>query len=230
MSGDRKGIRMRADSYEMPVHAEAAAYSFGNQAYGRDPFSLWERFRETPGLLRSAEDSGFWILSRYEEVRQAATQENRFCARFGRHTKPNPGVLLPSDADGADHRKYRRLLTPWMTAEAMKPVESQCRATCAEMLTPLSKRTTFDIAQEYATPAVVMMGIKWLGWPAEDAEHLGKWAHDIMAPALEGDTSDAGNWRRENRESSWQELSEYITRKLEDRRSSEPRDDIIQTI
>jgi cytochrome P450 len=204
------------------AYEDASRYGFNDQQYAKNPFALWKQFRETPGLLHSDQDGGFWILSRFSEVRQAAAQEKTFCARLGRVIPPHSGTFLPSDSDGPLHRQYRRLLNPWLSAEAVAPFEPEMHATCAEILDSLAVQEDFDMSRDYAIPAILIAGLKWLGWPVEDAELLAEWTHAILAPAvvIEPDV----------RAQAWQSLSDYITRQIEQRRSEPRREDITQAI
>lgn len=200
----------------------AALYSPNEQRYAKNPFDVWKQFRETPGLVHSDQEGGYWILSRFSDVRLAAAQEKTFCARLGRVLPSHPGTFLPSDSDGAVHRQYRRLLNPWLSAEAMVPLEPQIHETCAGLLEGLAVRREFDISREYAVPAILLTGAKWLGWPEEDGEVLGAWAHEILAPeavALPGAKAGA-----------WQAVSKYIARQMDLRRTGPRREDLIQAI
>lgn len=209
-----------SDSSIEDVRQEAAAYSVHDRQYAKDPWDLWRRFREAPEILRSEQDGGFYILGRFEHARYAATHEELYCARLGRSLPPHPEGLLPSDADGALHREYRKILNPWMTHSAMEYMEDEVRAICKRLLAPLADRTEFDMANDYATPAVLISGLKWLEWPVEEHEKFGKWAHNILIPKGQD---------KELTLKAWAELSEWITADME-RRRREGRDDVINAI
>jgi cytochrome P450 len=205
------------------VYLDPARYRFGDQRNAKDPFDLWKRFRETPGLVRSEQDGGFWIVSRFDEVRQVAAQEKTFCARRGRVIPAHPGTFLPSDTDGALHRQYRRILNRWLSAEAVAPLETNVHATCAGLLAALSYRRDFDMSQDYTIPAASLSAIQWLlGWPGDDGEQLAAWAHDIMAAE---EVAGPGASAR-----AWSELSVYITGQLALRADGPRREDTIQGI
>jgi cytochrome P450 len=204
------------------AYQEPSLYRFSDQRHATNPFDVWKQFRETPGLARSEQDGGFWILSRFEEVRRAATQEKTFCARRGRLIPGHAGSFLPSDSDGALHRQYRRILNRWLTEEAVAPFEPQVHAICAGILSGLANRQEFDMSQEYTIQTILLAGITWLGWPAQDGKFLAAWAHDILA---EEDVAGPGASER-----AWAALHEYVTRFIAQRRAESPRDDIIQAI
>jgi len=202
------------------VREEALAYSVHDRQHAADPWDLWRRFRESPDILRSDQDGGFWILGRYEHARYAGTHEEQFCAGLGRALPPHPEKLLPSDADGALHREYRRILNPWMTMSAMQYMEPEVRAICRSRLAPLVDKTTIDLADDYATPAILMCGIHWLGWPVEEYARFGNWAHNILIPTHQD---------KETTLRAWTELSEWIQEDIVKRRGEE-RDDVINAV
>lgn len=213
---------MATEASETPIEVlreEAKGYSVHDQQYAKNPWDLWKRFREAPELLHSDQEGGFWALCRYEEVRYAATHEESFCARFGRALPPHPQRLLPSDSDGAQHREYRRILNPWMTHPAMSYMEPEIHRICRELLGPLASRTDIDLANEYSAPAIMMCGLKWLDWPVGEWKTFLHWAHNILIPKKDPETSMR----------CWTELSDWVAKDLA-RRRGEDRGDIIDAI
>ncbi|AWK76270.1 hypothetical protein CBI38_32920 (plasmid) [Rhodococcus oxybenzonivorans] len=202
------------------IREEAASYSLHDQSLAKSPWDPWRRFRAASELLRSDQDGGFWILSRYSQIREAAGHEETFCARHGRALPPHPEGLLPSDADGAVHREYRRIINPWMTASAMAYMEPEVTAFCAQRLDQLVSRTEFDIAKDYVSPAIVMSGMKWLDWPVEEYEKFGDWAHAMLIPS---------HGTVEEKLRAWSELSDWVAGDIE-RRRAQPREGVINAV
>lgn len=217
MSTDVSDTTVDADA----VRNEALSYSVHDRGYAKNPWDLWQRFREAPEILRSEQDGGFWVLADFESARYAGTHEEQFCAGLGRALPAHPEGLLPSDSDGPVHREYRRILNPWTTHTAMAYMEPEIRAICRERLEPLVGATEFDLANAYATPAVLISGIKWLGWPVEEHEQFGEWAHNMLIP---------GRVDKETTLASWSALSAWIEGEIARRREGDEREDIINAI
>lgn len=203
-----------------PVREAAASYSLHDQRFASEPWDLWGGFRESPGVLHSDQDGGFWIFSRAEQIRYAGAHEELFCARQGRALPPHPRRLLPSDADGSMHREYRKIINPWMNPAAVSYMEPEVKAIFEQCLEPLVSRTEIDIVQEYLTPAIVMCGLKWLNWPTEDWKRFRDWAHHMLVPS-------AGTVEEKLR--AWNELSEWVMADIERRRSA-PHGDVIDAV
>jgi cytochrome P450 len=204
------------------VLEDTASFEFGDQEFARDPFDLWKQFRETPGLIRSEQHGGFYILSRFEDVRRAATQEKTFCARHGRQVPRHAGALLPSDADGAIHRRYRRVLNAWMSEEAMASLEPVFYRVANQLLDAIVDKRELDLSQEYILPAIQQTAMEWLDLPMEDGPALACWAHDLLAEKiLVG--PEAGP-------KAWEALCAYVTDYMEKRRRAPRREDIVQAI
>ncbi len=200
----------------------AAGYSFMDQQYAVNPWDLWAGFRKTPGLLRSDQDGGFWIASRFEEVYSVGANESLFCAREGRLLPPLPDRFLPGDSDGAPHRLYRKIMTPFFTNTAIQSAESLVRETCREVLAPLAGKDAFDMSVDFATPVILLIGMKWLHWPIEEYETFKRWAHYMMGPRHASPDEIMRSWR---------EATEFVTNDLARRRLPENRcDDVVQAV
>ena len=76
-------------------------------AFVRDPFAAYERLRRDGPLARSNKHGGFWLMSRYEDVRAAAAGVARMEMVVALETLVETGVSLSLDPAAAPQWKTR---------------------------------------------------------------------------------------------------------------------------
>lgn len=87
---------------------------------------VWETYADlrTRGASRSDLYGGFWVITRFAEVRAAARNHETFSSAGG-HRIPaiGAGRSLPIDVDPPRHAEYRRLFTDRVTPASVKELE-----------------------------------------------------------------------------------------------------------
>src|SRR5260370_28907709 len=98
----------------------AETYDHFSQEYLVNPFPLWERMREEEPIARSDVHGGYYIVSRYEDIREAASDGNLFSSAPSTGIPPLPIVgMIPIDIDPPGQRQYRRILNPPFNPDAV---------------------------------------------------------------------------------------------------------------
>jgi cytochrome P450 len=85
-------------------------------------FEIYERLRETTPVARADAWGGYWVLTRYEDVKQVAQDDVNFSAQKGGITQPIAGGYPnpPIDLDPPLSTQVKRLLTPYFSPRAME--------------------------------------------------------------------------------------------------------------
>ena len=101
--------------------------------YARDPFPAfaWMR-RHAPAYHDEA--NGIWGLTRYEDVRAAGQDPQRFSSAGG--SRPNMPLPFMIDMDAPEHRKRRRLVSAGFTPQAVRLREDRIGAVCDDVPPP----------------------------------------------------------------------------------------------
>ena len=91
-------------------------------AFVRDPFTAYERLRRECPLARSNKHGGFWLMSRYEDVRAAAINWRDYTSSVAGVTAipvitPRTEPMLPIEIDPPRHSRYRALVNPVFAPE-----------------------------------------------------------------------------------------------------------------
>src|SRR5882672_7884657 len=96
-----------------------------------DPYPFFGALRSRCPVARSEAMGGFWILSRYEDVRFALQRHDLFSNLVnvippGHMTDFGPDI--PTQLDPPEHTAYRKILIPLLAPRAMARLEDDIRA------------------------------------------------------------------------------------------------------
>lgn len=87
-------------------------------------FEIYERLRETTPVARADAWGGYWVLTRYEDVKQVAQDDINFSAQKDGITQPNTATgqstTPPIDIDPPLSTQLKKLLTPYFSPRAME--------------------------------------------------------------------------------------------------------------
>jgi cytochrome P450 len=133
-----------------------------------------DELRETAPFAWNDSTYGFWMINRYDHVREAlATPEAFSNARTSALGDPRVKPrLLPQNLDGAEHMAYRQVLNPWFSPAAIARTEPLLRRRCGEMIDAIQPRGRCDLARELAMELPTEVFLAHLGLPIEDGPTL----------------------------------------------------------
>lgn len=117
----------------------------------------FEHYREL-GRLRDEADiqwnttcGGFWLLQRYEHVREVMQSPevftNETISPFHRTQELR---LVPQILGGEEHLRYRQLLNPWFSPGAVRRREDDACGRCAALVDGLLSRGGCDLVADFA--------------------------------------------------------------------------------
>ena len=87
-----------------------------------------DALREQHRYFRNTVGPGFWMLTRYEDIREAFQSPELFCNHSIIATNPDPEFrFLPSFSDPPIHMAYRRPMNPWFSPGAVAKLEPRLR-------------------------------------------------------------------------------------------------------
>lgn len=160
---------------------------------------------------------GFYWLTRYDEVRAAATDWQRF-------SSARRGVLLPPDPsraafqaiehDPPEHGPWRRLYMDALTPTRLKDVQPRLAALANRLIDSFAGRGECDLMKEFAEPLPVMGVCEAIGMTGASTERIRDIACDLTRGVSKGDTEPM------------EEMGRLILHELLDRRAN-PRGDYL---
>ena len=156
-----------------------------SQEFQADPFPVYRWMRDEAPVFYS-EKWNWWALSRFEDVRAAATDPQTFLSYEGididdtAKDQSGPGFL--PDIDNPRHDQIRRMIQPQLLPNRIAEREDAVRAVVRGLIDAWRHRGTVDLAQELAWPTPNEVFFDLLGLPAARAqgrEQLNRWVHEL---------------------------------------------------
>ena len=156
-----------------------------SQEFQADPFPVYRWMRDEAPVFYS-EKWNWWALSRFEDVRAAATDPQTFLSYEGididdtAKDQSGPGFL--PDIDNPRHDQIRRMIQPQLLPNRIAEREDAVRAVVRGLIDSWRYRGTVDLAQELAWPMPNEVFFDLLGLPAarqEGRAQLERWVHEL---------------------------------------------------
>jgi cytochrome P450 len=185
-----------------------------------DPYPVYAWMREECPVARADRFGGYWLISRYSDVREAARDPEIFSSRGGIVIPPagNPMPFIPIELDPPEHTEFRRPMQSWFSVSRMQELEDDIRKMVVERLDPIVADGHADLCAELAGPIPPMVIARLLGLDKSDWQMFQQMAEQMIAAAESGD--DDANAVAGGR------LIGYLWEQIEARRA-EPRDDML---
>ncbi len=161
-----------------------------------------------------------WQVFRYDDVSQVITDYARFSSQAfaGGADSFLKDTLVARDPP--DHRKLRNLVNQAFTPRAVARLADRITLMTQELLDEVKPRGSLDVVADIAFPLPAKVIAEMLGVPPEDWNIFRRWAR--------GGGSDAADGQRSGK-SMREEMSDYFTRLLAERRRS-PREDLLSAL
>jgi len=129
--------------------------------------------------------NGAYYLTRREDVLAALCQPNLFSAHLALQPPGSPVPVLPSAFDPPEHTRYRKILQPHFSPQALSKSRPVMQRHAADMIAALAGRgecEAMDFARLY--PFQVFMDL--YGLPLEDRDRVIAWKDAAVAGKPEG--------------------------------------------
>ena len=152
-----------------------------------EPYAEINRVREECPVAHSDHYGGFWMLSRYADVCEAARNPATFASEPG-ITVPHTGFpvpLAPIELDPPRHKLFRRPLTDLFTPGAVAGYEPAIRASVTRLLDAMIPAGRGDLAQGLTIPLPAQFAVPLLELPVEDIPKFIDWAVRIVSVNLD---------------------------------------------
>ncbi len=208
-------------------------------AFSEDPYGFYRELRDADEPV-FFEAQNMWMLSRYDDVSQIATNANMVRSLKGicsegelkqnqksanwhdmpYHERVVQFSLL--DSDGDIHRRLRKQVFGYFTGRAVANLEPMVRAYVKGLLADLKHRDSFDFIADFAAhiPGYVIGHL--LGASAEDCPQLRLWSEQVVQ-FFDVDRSAV---KKELAETATREFYHYLA-DLKRKRQCAPSDDLI---
>jgi cytochrome P450 len=128
------------------------------------------------------DDQGRLVIRRHGTVVAVADDPNTFSNAVSTH------VHVPNGLDGAEHAAARRLLDPFLAAEAIDPLEPQFAEIVRTLLAEVAEAGgAFDAVHDLGARYAVRAQSAWLGWGSDLEDTLLNWVAENRAASRSRD-------------------------------------------
>ncbi|HEX6286773.1 MAG TPA: cytochrome P450 [Acidimicrobiia bacterium] len=207
------------------------------------PHSAFRRLRRDDPVswVTESDGSGFWAVTKHEDVVEVSRDYNRFTASRGIRIEEMDHEELEArrsmmEFDPPEHTRLRRLVQPGFTPKVTATYEEAFRRLVGVVLDRVLPLGEFDFVTEIARELPIRMLCRLLGIPEEDAGQMVAWGDQMISNAdpeytpVIIDKVDTAEYRLlPFRSPAALEVFRYAEEIALERRR-DPRDDIITTL
>lgn len=143
-----------------------------------DQRSAYDDLRSRCPVARDA--SGTWLLTRHEDVRQAALDDVTFSNAVSRFRN------VPNSMDGDEHRRFRTVVDRFFEPRRLAALIPLFRRVTEEVVAALPRGVPIDAVHELGAMVAVRAQSRWLGWPAALESSLLCWIKDNYGASRSG--------------------------------------------
>lgn len=197
------------------------------ELYSRgDPYTIWRWLRANdpvrwhpPAVL-----PGFWILTRYDDVRAVYRDPATFSSAGGILLRPEEhggdpgGGKTLALTDPPRHRQLRAIVDDWFVLRSVRTLETEMRQVAGDVVARALERGRCDFVTEVAARVPLYVICKMMGVPAADWEQLFTLTNDAFG------AGDALQRRLAHLE-ILQYFEDFVTA-----RGKEPADDLVSVL
>ena len=165
---------------QIPAHVPRELVSesiwYGQKDVAGDPNAGLTAYYDGPRIIyipaNNRNPFGTWVLTRFDDIRKAFSDTEHFTSKHIAGFNVLVGMdalLIPVELDPPDHNKYRRFLTPFFGAPAVKALEPVMRRGVIEVIEEILPRGGCDVVPH----GFRMMAPVWcelMGAPMEKSE------------------------------------------------------------
>jgi cytochrome P450 len=157
----------------------------------RNPYAVYRRLRDEDPVHRTAH--GFWVLSRFEDVFQAALDTATFSSAQGLTFGENEILTLGLKPtlvmmDRPEHTTFRRLISRGFTPRKVAELEPALRAFVRTRVAMLAESGEADFVETLAGPLPTLVVAMYLGVPENDRARFDTWSNAIVQANATGNT------------------------------------------
>ena len=131
------------------------------------PHDEYRRMRQTCPVAHTESLGGFWALTRYEDVKRAASDSSVFITSK-QNVVPKiayTGRRPPLHLDPPEHTPYRRALNPLLSKERAESFSDITRSISRDLLGPMVAKGGGDICTEFSSYLPVSVFGEWMRMP-----------------------------------------------------------------
>lgn len=195
-----------------PVHT----VDIGESGPIHSHFEEWDDLREQYRVFWSEMYGGHWVLTRFDDIRNALQDPSVFSNQSTIVSDPNPSyTFIPTFLDPPEHGKYRTLYNARFSPGMVSRVTPGAREAANRYIDRFIDDGQCDFMSAFADPFPTDVFLNAVNLPTEDTPIFVGWVHAIFG-GLSGQDPNAGV-------NAQAEMRDYF-KAMYDQRRANPRD------
>jgi cytochrome P450 len=186
-----------------------------------NPYEAFDRLRDDVDILWSPKLRGHWIVLAASLVREAFQTPDVF-SNYPTGVPPMtefwPRKLVPQELDGDEHTRYRRLISPFFSPSAIRPMADSVHRRAHDLIAAVGDQDEIEFISAIALPLPASVFLDLFGLPLEQADVFTDWTEQLLHSGDPEVSAQAG-----------QSVVTYLLGLIAERRS-EPKDDLISAL
>jgi cytochrome P450 len=156
-----------------PGEAPPATVRFDHHSpeFAADPWPTLADLRRRCPVARSDVYDGFWVLTRYDDIRRVALDDETFSSAETILVPPKKNAQqksIPIEMDPPEFLEYRRLMHPMFSPAATDRLEPVIETFVHRRIDEFIEHGETDLVHDFANPVPAMVTLHKLGMPVED--------------------------------------------------------------
>lgn len=163
-------------------------FDHNSDEHSADPVGSYRALRNQSPVAWSEEQGGYWILSNYQSVFDAARDDEVFSSARNSYGGEGLSVVIPKtpmhfhipiEIDPPDFRKWRKIINPITAPAAIERMESLVKHYVTSFIDDIIEGGECDMAQVIGVPSIVT--VAWLGLRVSDWTRYASAHHAALA-------------------------------------------------
>ncbi|MDG4668043.1 cytochrome P450 [Mycobacterium sp. 236(2023)] len=148
-----------------------------------DPYQAFDRLRDDGDIVWSPMLGQHWIVLSADLVREAFQTPDVFSSYptgVPAMTEFWPRKLIPQELDGAAHVRYRRLLSPFFSPSAVRPMADAVTRRATALIEAIAEEDEIEFIRSVALPLPSSVFLDLFGLPLERADMFTTWTDQLL--------------------------------------------------
>lgn len=157
-----------------PGKCPVVHFDHNSEEHSADPAASYKRLRESAPVAYSEAHGGYWILSSYRAVFEAARDDDTFSSARNSYGGEGLSVVIPKtpapfhipiEIDPPEFRKWRKIVNPITAPAAVERMQRMVKHYVTSFIDDIIEAGEADMTSVIGVPAIVT--VDWLGLPLE---------------------------------------------------------------
>jgi cytochrome P450 len=146
--------------------------------------SHWQKaneLREASPAFFNTHAQGYWVFTRYEQVREMYQHPEIFSSESITPWEPDPvNRFVPTQIDPPEHAKYRQLISRWFAPNEVNRITPQAHEIGQRLVADLASKGGCDFVSDFAMRLPTEIFLTIIGVPSSDADLFVPWVEDFF--------------------------------------------------